>query len=111
MKAGPRDKLVGIWRAGPAFNDGYTMQPGALAEVGTTYAEVRFGTGQERREAAQESAVIAATFVMDANEFTRSIAVTDTLRFQDGDWDISSSIPGRDRSEWQVTATRSAQAA
>ena len=108
MKAGPRDKLIGIWRNGPPVDDGYTTQPGALAEVGTTMAEVRFGTGQERREAAQENATVAAIFVLDANDFTRSITTTDTLRFQEADWDISSSIPGRDRSEWQVTATRAA---
>lgn len=108
MKAGPRDKLIQFYRTGTPTDDGYTTQPGSLALLGSAYAEVLFGTGQERREAAQESASVAATFRVLANPLTSSLVPTDVIRFQAADWDISSSVPGRDRSEWQVTATRSA---
>lgn len=108
MKSGPRDKLIEFYRAGAPVDDGYTTQPGAPALLGSAWAEVRFGTGQERREAAQEAASVAATFIMLANPITTALIPSDTLRFMGADWDISSSVPGRDRSEWQVTATRQA---
>jgi len=106
--AGRREHLIEFYRAGAPIDDGYTTQPGAPALLGSAWAEVRFGTGQERREAAQESASVPAVFIMLANPVTRSLVPTDTLRFDGADYDISSSVPGRDRSEWQVTATRSA---
>lgn len=106
--AGRRDKLISILRAGPSTDDGMNTQPGAFAEFTKAWAEVLFGTGAERRQAAQEHAGAPATFIIPANTKTRSITPADKLSFMGADWDISSSIPGRDRSEWQVTATRSA---
>lgn len=108
MKAGARFNLISFYRDGAPVDDGYTTTLGEPTEIGRAYAEVRFGTGQERREAAQESASVPATFVMLDNPITRSLTTRDKIRFQATDWDISSSIPGVERGEWQVTATRAA---
>jgi head-tail adaptor len=106
--AGKRDKLIRILQVGAPVDDGYTTHPGEHVEFTRAWAEVRFGTGEERRQAAQEHASIPATFVILATPKTRQVTPEYKVRFMDADWDISSSIPGRDASEWQITATRSA---
>lgn len=90
--AGRRNRLISIERAGAATDDGYTRQPGAYAELTKAWAEVLFGTGQERREAAQESAAQTATFIILANPTTRTLTPVDRINWQ-GIWDITSAIP------------------
>lgn len=72
------------------------------------YAQVIYGTGQERREAAQEAASQPATFRVPANSRTRALTVQDKIAgFLGTDWDITSVVPlGRDGME--ITAVRSA---
>lgn len=58
--------------------------------LGTAYAAVRHGTGQERREAAQENATQAATFEFDWNPTVAALRPTDRLQCFDTVWDIAS---------------------
>jgi head-tail adaptor len=96
MRAGERNYLIVIERAGTPVDDGYTTQPGAWATWCEEYAAVRFNPGTERREAAQERASAVATFTVLANDKTRAVVPTDRIQFDSITWDITSNIPGRD---------------
>ena len=73
---------------------------------GVRWASVRYGTGQERRQAAQESASVPATFRFRNDSMTRTIEPRDRLSFAGGLWDIASAVPF-ERDAIDVTATRS----
>lgn len=109
MKAGPRDTLVVLFRAGAATHNGYNNTSGQPVEIGREYAQVIFGSGRERRErrqASQTQSSEVATFRMLANDTTRTLTTTDTVQALGSKWDIFSSVPlGRDG--WEVTAARS----
>jgi hypothetical protein len=66
-----------------------------------------FGTGQERREAAQESASAAATFRVLGNAVTEGVTVKDRIQFDGSAWDIISNVPiGRPGEGREITAMR-----
>lgn len=56
------------------------------------YAAVRYGTGQERREAAQENASMSATFEFDWNPTIAATRPTDRLYCFDTVWDVASAV-------------------
>ncbi|QUT07917.1 head-tail adaptor protein [Sphingobium phenoxybenzoativorans] len=77
------------------------------------WASVNFGSGQERRSAAQETASQVATFQVLANRATNDLSVKDRLCYPVTDpdpkkwprWDITSIVPSKqDRRGWDVTA-------
>lgn len=104
---GSRDRLIVIERAGLPVEDGYTTNPGEFAEFTRAWAKVLFGTGQERREAAQERASVSATFNVRWTPKLAQVGPADRINWQ-GIWDIASAIPvGRNR-EIHFTATRKA---
>jgi head-tail adaptor len=107
VSASARKWRVAFQRLGPPVDDGYTTSPGEWADYAPEYAEVRFSKGSERREAAQEGASAAATFIVLSNEKTRSISVTDRISFDGGLWDIVSNIPSREfNASREIEATR-----
>lgn len=71
------------------------------------WAQVSYGTGRERRDAAQERASVPATFRVLANPFTRMIDPSGyRIQFDQYLWDIVGSVPlGRDGVE--ITAVSS----
>ena len=77
------------------------------AEYATCYAAVTFGTGKERRQAAQETASAPATFHIRRNSKTATVTPADRLAFDGSDWDIQSSVPSKEfRAGIDITATR-----
>lgn len=52
------------------------------------WASVRYGTGQERREAAQINATVPATFRIRVDSITKTIGPKDRIEFNDGIWNI-----------------------
>lgn len=105
MRAGPRDRLVTFERRG-VTKDSHGGAVETWAVHDKQMAQVVFGTGQERREAAQESATQVATFRVLATPKTTSLLPRDRVAgFMGSDWDITSvALLGRDGVE--VTATR-----
>jgi hypothetical protein len=109
MTIGARNTLIQIMRAGPPIDDGLTRRPGPLIVFTKAMAEVLFGTGQERRTAAQEAASQTATFKIDWTPKAATIAPSDQIDALGSSWDISSAVPiGRNR-EVHITATRRAK--
>lgn len=71
-------------------------------------ARVVHGSGQERREAAQESASVSATFYVLRNPDTAALTPKDRLSWE-GIWDITSCVPSLQyQREMEITATRAA---
>jgi head-tail adaptor len=92
---GQRDSLVTFQRGTPTGDD-YGGETISWATLTTAYARVRYGTGQERREAAQERASQAATFECDWNPTLDGVAVNDRLFINEKPtefWDIISPSP------------------
>lgn len=103
MKAGEYDKRVVFERDAPSTN-GFNERVPAWAEFARAWARVTYGTGQERRAAAQESADAPATFRVRRSAATAALTVRDRIGFE-GIWDISSIVPFR-REAFDITATR-----
>lgn len=106
MSAGKRDRLV-IFERATVATDAYGGETQTWGEYHRAYAEVRWGTGQERREAAQERASVAATFQVLANSFTRALTPGDRLTLDGVAYDITSAVPNG-RAHIDVTGVRSA---
>lgn len=98
-----RDRKVTFERFSSVVDDygGETQQWSFFAEA---WADIKYGTGQERREAAQGSASVAATFQVLANSDTLDLTTLDRINFE-GFWDIVSAVPNR-RKFIDITAIR-----
>jgi head-tail adaptor len=69
-------------------------------------AEGRRGAGQERREAALETAVETATFVIPWSPLTAAIKAKDRVQFQ-GTWDVTNVSESLAFRKWvEVTGTK-----
>lgn len=95
---GLRDTLITIER-GTAVSDDYgadRLDWSTPTTVTTAYARIRYGDGQERREAAQERAIQAATFECDWNSTLDGVRLTDRLYINEYPtefWDIINKAP------------------
>lgn len=105
MKQGPLNRRIAVERQSAPVDDGYTTQPGAWAPYCSAWANVVFGKGEERRQAAQEEASLTATFRVRANAKTDAIATTDRIQFDGAAWNISSNVPYK-REGRDITAIR-----
>lgn len=103
---GARDRRIAFERAAVAL-DGYGTEIETWTLYARAFAEVRYGTGQERREAAQESATLTATFRVPATPRTRALTPKDRILFDGAVWDIRSVAPF-ERGDVDVTAVRRA---
>jgi len=94
---GQRETLVTIQRGSLTGDDyGSNIDWTSPTTVATAYVRVKYGTGQERREAAQERAVQTATFEADWNPTLDGVIVTDRLYLNEKPsdfWDIVSVAP------------------
>lgn len=102
-----RDPIV-VERATIATDDyGGEVETWAALTAKPLRSQVMFGTGQERREAAQESASVAATFRVRHSIVTEGIGTKDRIQFEGGSWDIVSNVrvPNM-RDARDITATR-----
>lgn len=109
LRAGDLRHPIAIEAQGSGLDD-YGGETGAWVLLKRTRAQFMPGTGQERREAAQERASLTGTFRVRANSVTRAIVAKNRIRFDPaaplpaGDvpagwpaWDVTSVVPfGRD---------------
>lgn len=94
--------------------DSYGQEDDNWTPLGEEYASISFGTGVERREAAQDNASAPATFSILANQETNRLSVTDRICYPISDpdpekwpaWDITSIVPAKDNpmKGWDITA-------
>ncbi|HYI42680.1 MAG TPA: head-tail adaptor protein [Sphingomicrobium sp.] len=104
LSAGRRDRQITFERATVADDD-YGGGSETWAAFATEWAQVSFGTGVERRTAAQEAASAPATFRVLANGRTSDVTTRDRIMFDGSAWDIVSNVPlGREGRE--ITAVR-----
>jgi head-tail adaptor len=102
-----RDKRITIERA-TTTRDEMNAPVEVWGEYIKRWASISFGTGQERRQAAQESGSQAATFRMPSDNQTRTLTIRDRIQFMDAAWDITSVVPFGSNEGVDVTAVRAA---
>lgn len=75
----------------------------------TTYAtrrvRVQFGTGEEKRLAAQEGGLQSTSFYCERSAVLDAVTLKDRIVFLGSNWDITETAP-LDRAEIRFTATR-----
>lgn len=106
MDRGKFDQLITIER-GTATTDDHGGETHTWAVYAQAWAQVRRGTGQERREASQESASQSATFVCDWNPTLEEVRVTDRISYRGDVWDVTDVAPDGTK-QIEFTAVRSA---
>jgi head-tail adaptor len=92
MRVGLRNIPITIQR-GTVTVDDYGGETASFATLVTTYARVNYGTGQERRAAAQEQATQAATFECEWTPTIATVTLTDRIVCDGANWDIVSRAP------------------
>lgn len=107
MSRGEYDRLIIVQRAAVTADD---YSEGQLdwsdpIEIERGWARVRFGLAQEKREAAQESSVQAATFELMPTTALLTVTLKDRISFDDSSWDITEVAP-LDRRTLRFTAVR-----
>lgn len=86
--------------------DDYGGEIETWTEICRPWAQIAYGSGSERRVAAQESAAQSASFRIRANPVANGIRPTDRIVFDGTIWDIAGNVPfGRDRRDLTATAT------
>ena len=80
MMAGKLDRRVGIYRAGPAGDDGFTETPGTMALLTTRAAHVAHMSGKEAIEATGKDGTLSSRFVMRWDSVTASLTELDELQ-------------------------------
>ncbi len=91
--AGKRDTQIVFQRKSIEIDD-HGGEAGVWSTWSTDWAEVLFGTGQERREAAQPSASQTATFIVLAHAKTRALTPGDRISgYLGADWNITGAVP------------------
>ena len=104
IPAGQRDQRVQFERAAVVTDD-HGEDVSTWAALGEPRsAKVVYGRGEERREAARQGATQTATFIVLADELTRTIVTGDRIAFS-GTWDINGIAP-RGRGEIEFSGVR-----
>ncbi len=106
MNRGAYDRLVAFQRSTVTTNEYGESIPGTPATFEEGWARVRFGTAQEKREAAQEAAGQSATFELVPTTALLAVLLTDHILFDGSQWDIVEKAP-LERNNIRFTATRS----
>lgn len=104
-----RDTLIALQRLSFELDEYGEEIPDSTgwADLGTEWAAVNYGRGDERRQAAMEQGEQSATFNVLDNELTRSVTLKDRIVADGQNWGIVSSVPGKKRGERDITAVRS----
>lgn len=105
FRSDARSELVSIETAEETEN-GYGHESQAWSEQFQEYASVRFGAGDERRAAAQEGGIQAATFGFDYSVRMATLGLKARLGYHGGKWDITSVVVEPRNSGVVVTAVR-----
>lgn len=72
----------------------------------SVWADVRYGTGAERRNAAQEQGSQTATFLVRRWAQTEAATVRDRIIHDGAAWDIQSRVPIGNNAAYEFTAVR-----
>lgn len=104
MTATRRRELIVFERATFTTNDNNEQIP-SWATYATRRARVRFGTAQEKREAAQEGGSQTATFECISSSTLRSVTLKDRISYLSSSWDIVETAP-LDRKTIRFTGIR-----
>jgi SPP1 family predicted phage head-tail adaptor len=99
-----RTELIVFQRATVTTND-YGEEISTWADYATRRARVRFGTAQEKREAAQESASQTATFECVRSAELDAVTLGYRISYLGDAWDITEQAP-LDRATIRFTAVR-----
>jgi SPP1 family predicted phage head-tail adaptor len=102
--ASQRTELIVFQRA-TVTTDDYGQEIETFADYATRRARVRFGTAQEKREAAQESASQTATFECVRSAELDAVTLKDRISYDGSDWDITERAP-LDRATIRFTGVR-----
>lgn len=92
LHATDRDRRVTVERAGPPISGPHSDEARAWSALANEWVSVRFGSGAERRVAAQTGVSQAATFGFLWNSRTRTITPADRLLFEGALWNIQSAV-------------------
>jgi head-tail adaptor len=92
MTGGRRDTLITIQRGTPTTDD-YGGETVVWATHATEWAEVFYGKGDERRQAAMEQGQQAAVFQCLSNTSTRSVSIEDRIVQGGSNWNIVGIAP------------------
>lgn len=106
LDAGELDRRIVVERA-TIETDDYGGETKSWSQWCNPWAKVTYGRADERRQAAQEEASLAATFRVRANVKTSDIKTTDRIVYDNAMWDISSNVPFN-RTARDITAIRAA---
>lgn len=106
IDAGLRDKLVTFVRPAVTTDDHGGEIEGTPNEIAQAWARVRYGTGAERRDAAQKQGSIAATFECNWTPLLATVNDTDKISFDGALWDIRPRALVGQNSEIHFTAVR-----
>ena len=106
MDPGKRDQQIVIQRSAMTTNDYGEEIPGAATTIATLWVNVRYGTGQEKREAAQEAGSQSATFLCNWSPVLETVTLRDHIQFLGSSWDITESAR-LERGLHRFTAVRS----
>jgi head-tail adaptor len=102
--ASRRTELVTFQRATLAENE-YGEQVPTWADHATRRVSVRFGTAQEKRDAAQEGGIQSASFEAVRSSELDAITLKDRISYDGSEWDIVERAP-LSRKTIRFTATR-----
>lgn len=93
-RAGRRKWLV-IFKRQPTATNEYNEgeASGSATVIARREVEVRFGTAQEKREAAQEGGIQTATFHCKRSPTLDGVLLSDVIEFDGSDWDITERAP------------------
>lgn len=86
--AGKRRDRITFQRRTVTF-DNFGGEVETWEDLGKRWAWIIYGTGQERREAAQQSATVPATFNVPRDSLTRSLRADDRIAFDGALWNIT----------------------
>lgn len=104
MSATQRTELIVFERA-TSVEDESGDQTKTWNPYVTRRANVRFGTAQEKREAAQEGGVQSATFECVRSADLDAVTLKDRISYLDSSWDLTEIAP-LDRATIRFTASR-----
>ena len=102
--ASERTELIVFQRA-TTSDDDYGQPIETWADYATRRARVRFGSAQEKREAAQESASQTATFECVRSAALDAVTLKDRISYLGSAWDITETAP-LDRATIRFTGVR-----
>lgn len=102
---GERDRLITVQRATVTVDE-YGGEIEAWEDVQQTWARVRFGRAEEKRQAAAEGGQQSATFEIIPTNSLLAVTLKESILFDGDRWDLTEVAP-LDRQTLRLTAVRS----